>query len=192
MCLEFVHQQGVWTLGKELVPGFLIEHRDFVHLPGNLFSVQGPACLSSKQGGTAVQAVPEWMWSGPSLKGFYCCCLVTKSCLTLCNPRLCCPRDFPGKNPGVACHHLLQEELLNWTKSQCVPLPNTHIITKVMEGYEELQVHPMISNMQPKDRGKRRLGQWHYFPELVFTRTLILFQAWFLNFQCQNHMKVFA
>ena len=58
-------------------------------------------------------------------------------------------------------------------------------------------MHPVISNMQPKDRGKRRLGQWHYFAELVFiagyaTRTLILFQAWFLNFQCQNHMKVFA
>lgn len=43
-------------------------------------------------------------------------------------------------------------------------------------------MHPVISNMQPKDRGKRRLGQWHYFAELVFiagyaTRTLILFQV---------------
>lgn len=55
----------------------------------------------------------------------------------------------------------------------------------------------MIRNMQPEDRGKRRLGQWHYFAELVFiagydTRTLMLFLVWFLSFQYQSHMKVFA
>ena len=67
-----------------------------------------------------------------------CCCLVTKSCPTLCNPpncrtpwpgqqpwtsgrhikttknggsqpaRLLCPWDFPGKNTGAGCHFLLQ------------------------------------------------------------------------------------
>ena len=42
-----------------------------------------------------------------------CCSLVTKSCLTLCNPmdyspRLLCPWDFPGENTGVGCHFLFQ------------------------------------------------------------------------------------
>ena len=40
-----------------------------------------------------------------------CCCLVVKSCLTLCDPMDCslpgsCPRDFPGKHTGVGCHFL--------------------------------------------------------------------------------------
>ena len=48
------------------------------------------------------------------MKGFKyckecCCCLVAKSCPTLCDPaRLLCPWDFPGKNTGVGCHFLLQ------------------------------------------------------------------------------------
>ena len=43
-----------------------------------------------------------------------CCCLVTQSCLTLCEPMDCSPPgpsvcgDSPGKNTGVACHSLLQ------------------------------------------------------------------------------------
>ena len=46
--------------------------------------------------------------------GLFCCCLITKSCPALLQPhrlwftRLLCPRDFPGKNAGVACHFLLQ------------------------------------------------------------------------------------
>ena len=42
-----------------------------------------------------------------------CCCLVTKSCLTLLQPHglspttLLCPWNFPGKNIGVSCHFLL-------------------------------------------------------------------------------------
>ena len=42
------------------------------------------------------------------------CCLVIKSCPTLCDPldcspaRLLCPWDFPGKNTGMGCHFLLQ------------------------------------------------------------------------------------
>ena len=49
----------------------------------------------------------------------YLCCLVTKSCLTLLPPhklqpaRLLCPWDFPGKNTGVGCHFLFQENLPN-------------------------------------------------------------------------------
>ena len=40
-------------------------------------------------------------------------CLVTQSCLTLCNPmeptRLLCPWNFPGKNTAVGFYFLLQE-----------------------------------------------------------------------------------
>ena len=41
-------------------------------------------------------------------------CLVTQSCLTLCDPMDCSPsgssvyRDSPGKTTGVGCHALLQ------------------------------------------------------------------------------------
>ena len=41
-------------------------------------------------------------------------CLVTQSCLTLCDPMDCSPPGFsvhgdsPGKNTGVRCHALLQ------------------------------------------------------------------------------------
>ena len=44
----------------------------------------------------------------------YCYCLVIKLCLTLLGPHglqpagFLCPRDFPGKNTGVACHFLCQ------------------------------------------------------------------------------------
>ena len=43
-----------------------------------------------------------------------CCCLVTKSYPTLCNPWTVAhqaprPWNFPGKNTGVGCHFLLQE-----------------------------------------------------------------------------------
>ena len=41
-----------------------------------------------------------------------CCCLITKSCLTLLQPHgllgFLCPWDFPGKNTGVGCHFLFQ------------------------------------------------------------------------------------
>ena len=42
-----------------------------------------------------------------------CCCLVTQSCLTLCDPHglqlatLLCPCNFPGKNTRMGCHFLL-------------------------------------------------------------------------------------
>ena len=39
------------------------------------------------------------------------CCLVTKSCLTLCefmNCRLHSPCDFPGRHTGASCHFLLR------------------------------------------------------------------------------------
>ena len=46
------------------------------------------------------------------LRLWYCCCLVTQLCPTLCDPmeptRLLGPWDCPGKNIGVGCHFLLQ------------------------------------------------------------------------------------
>ena len=33
---------------------------------------------------------------------------VAQSCLTLCNPMDCSPRNFLGKSSGVGCHFLLQ------------------------------------------------------------------------------------
>ena len=47
-----------------------------------------------------------------------CVCLVTQSCLILCNPADGSPPgssvrgDSPGKNAGVGCHALLQDETL--------------------------------------------------------------------------------
>ena len=40
---------------------------------------------------------------------FSCCvCLVGQSCSILCDSRLLCPWDSPGKDTGVGCHALLQ------------------------------------------------------------------------------------
>ena len=64
-----------------------------------------------------------------------CCCLVAKSCLTLCDPWTVAyqtprPWDFPGKNAGVGCRFLLQGIfltqglnpcLLHW-QANCLPL----------------------------------------------------------------------
>ena len=57
--------------------------------------------------------IRSWgLWEGILL--WECYCLLTKSCLTLCDsmecslPRFLCPWDFPGKNTGVGCHFLLQ------------------------------------------------------------------------------------
>ena len=47
------------------------------------------------------------------LDPYFCCCLVTNSCLILCNPMDYSLHgssfpSFPGKNSGVSCHFLLQ------------------------------------------------------------------------------------
>ena len=52
--------------------------------------------------------------SDSMLGSVLCCCLVTKSYLTLSQPhglsptRLLCPWNFPGKNTGVSCHFSLR------------------------------------------------------------------------------------
>ena len=54
-------------------------------------------------------------------------CLVTQSCLTLCNPMDCSPPGFsvhgdsPGKNTGVGCHALLQGNLSNLGIERRIP-----------------------------------------------------------------------
>ena len=55
-------------------------------------------------------------------------CLVTQSCLTLCNPvdcnlpgRLLCPWDSPGKSTGVGCHFLLQRIYLTQGSNPGLP-----------------------------------------------------------------------
>ena len=50
---------------------------------------------------------------GVAVKVFSCCCLVAKSCPTLCDPTDCGHQaalfmGFPSKNTGVGCHFLLQ------------------------------------------------------------------------------------
>ena len=37
-----------------------------------------------------------------------CMCSVAQLCLTLCNPMILCPWNFPGKNTRMGCHFLLQ------------------------------------------------------------------------------------
>ena len=55
-------------------------------------------------------------------------CLVTQSCLTLCDPMDCSPpgsyvhRDSPGKNTGVGCHvlqRMFSTQELNWDLFHC-------------------------------------------------------------------------
>ena len=54
------------------------------------------------------------------------CSLVTKSCLTLCDPMDCSPPgssihgDSPGKNTRVGCHALLQEIFLTQGLNSCL------------------------------------------------------------------------
>ena len=58
-------------------------------------------------------------WAWPISLGLapiecFCCCLVTKSRLTVLLPtRLLCPWNSPGKNIEVGSHSLLQEIFLN-------------------------------------------------------------------------------
>ena len=55
----------------------------------------------------------------------FCCCLVTKLCLTLSRPyrrqpcRLLCPWGFPDKNTGAGCPFFLHGTLLTWGQT-CV------------------------------------------------------------------------
>ena len=70
----------------------------------------------------------------------YCCgcCLVTKSCPTLCDPMDCSCQvslsmGFPGKNTGEGCHFLLQGTFPIQGLNLCLPywqvdsLPLSHL-----------------------------------------------------------------
>ena len=53
-------------------------------------------------------------------RSYWCCCLITKSCLTLSDTRLLCSWDFSGKNIGVGYHFLLQGIFLTQGSNQCL------------------------------------------------------------------------
>ena len=70
--------------------------------------------------------------------------LVTKSCLTLLQPRglpptrFLCPWDFPNKNTGMGCHTLLQGKILKQTESispvwQADSIPLSHKVSPTMQ-----------------------------------------------------------
>ena len=66
-----------------------------------------PTFFQHKKGITYISKIPKWS---------YCCCLVIKSCPTLCEPIACVahqaplPMQFPRlENTGVGCHFGLQE-----------------------------------------------------------------------------------
>ena len=78
----------------------------------NLYlQISGRNCIRQSSYCKGVQEIHVFNWA-------YCLlavlCLVTQSCLTLCDPTDCGPPgssvhwDSPGKNPGVGCHFLLQ------------------------------------------------------------------------------------
>ena len=68
-----------------------------------------------------------------------CCCSVTKSCLTLCDPMDCSQTGssvhgvFPSKITGMGCHFLLWGILLIWGSNPCLlhwqedSLPLSHL-----------------------------------------------------------------
>ena len=61
-----------------------------------------------------------WNWDIYCLS-LFSCCLVTKLCLTLCDPMdWGAFWDFPGKNTGVGCHFLLQGNLLDQGSNLCL------------------------------------------------------------------------
>ena len=63
---------------------------------------------------TAGLLTPGHFEAVDSVNDYQVMCLITQSCLTLCNPRDCSPPgssvhgDSPGKNTGAGCHALLQ------------------------------------------------------------------------------------
>ena len=78
--------------------------------------------IKSSYNGTLLSYKKEHIWDN-----CYCCCLVTKSCLTLLWPhglqpiRLLSPWDFSGKNSGASWHFLLQGIFLTQGSNPGVP-----------------------------------------------------------------------
>ena len=95
----------------------------------------------------------------------YCCCLVTKSCLTLLWPdppelyltRLLCPWESPGKNTGVGCHFLHQGIFSTQGSNSCLLLGRQilyHCAT-----WEVMKLLPLLSN--------EGLLRWHSDKKLI-------------------------
>ena len=82
-------------------------------------------------------------------------CLVTQSCVTLCNPVDCSPpgssvhEDPPGKNTGVGCHALLQgiflTKKLNWGLLHCrwILYQLSHLGSPILSLYECFYAFPL-------------------------------------------------
>ena len=70
-----------------------------------------PGYLRAGGWGTATSsAVPKsifWNWRTLDNHHYLGCCLVAKSCLTLCDPRVC-------SLPGSSVHRILQARILGW------------------------------------------------------------------------------
>ena len=119
---------------------------------------------------------------------FYgCVCLITQSCLTLCNPMDCSPpsssvhADSPGKNTGVGCHALLQgiflTQGLNPGLLYCrqIVYHLSHQGSFLLYGYHKASVQfssvaqscPTLCN--PMNRSTPGLPVHHQLPE--FTQT---------------------
>ena len=87
---------------------------------------QGPQWILLFAGCTSMASASH------ALSTICCCCSVAKSGLTLCDPRLLCPWNFPGKNTGVGCRFLLQgifltqRSNLNLLRWQVDSLPLSH------------------------------------------------------------------
>ena len=108
------------------------------------------------------------------------CCLVSKPCLTLCNPvalqptRLLCPWYSPGKRTGVGCHFLLQENFLTQRPNSCLLhwQVDSLLLSHQKSPYENIccslaQSRPTLCN--PIDCSTTDFPVLHYLPEFAQT-----------------------
>ena len=99
----YSRSSGCLTLLQELIPLLTV-----LQLRGQYLCLPGP------QGPSLTSTAALSSSGGMCVFVCVCVCVVAKSCPTLCGPpeleptRLLCPGHFPGRNPGVGCHFLLQ------------------------------------------------------------------------------------
>ena len=102
-------------------------------------------------------------------------CRSVDSCLTLCDPRLLCPWNSPGKNSGVGCHSFLQgifptqglnpgvlhcRPIIDWLRHSDVLIRrnlNTERDTKCTHSQREdkVKIQQKSGHLQAKQRGIR-------------------------------------
>ena len=102
-------------------------------------------------------------------------CLVTESCLTLCDPMDCSPpgssvhRDSPGKNTGVGCHALLQGIFLTQGLLHC-----SQILYCLSHQLPIWVLNECLLIERGRGKPKWFLGciEWLYFNSLIFPSPL--------------------